>query len=172
MAAYLPAPARAQNPAQRILTTFIPDGAYFFTHSSGRDAIGSVQFYNEARFYGRPKRIGGVVLLSGGLELVSASDRFFPFSGGNRFSLIGPAVRVTTDRVLNRVRPYFSAGLFLGHVSSERTNVDVTDFTPSLTAGVEWPFARYFTLSVGYRLTERIGGVNTDGFTVMLRLFQ
>jgi hypothetical protein len=171
LAACLPTPACAQTPAQRLLSGLLSNGAYFFTDSSGRNALGSVQFYNEILIYGRPKTYGGVYQVSGGLEISNASDHFFPFTGGNQFSLIGPSVRITTKRTLGRLRPYFSAGLFVGNLTSDRIGVNSTDFTPSLSFGAEWPFARYFTLSVGYRLMERIGGVNTDGFTLMLRIF-
>lgn len=166
-----PTAAHAQDSARRLLGSFLSNGAFFFTSSSGRDAFGSVQFYNETAIYGRPLRLKNKLELSGGFEIVNVSDKLFPFTGGNQFSLFGPSFRVTTKRVLGQVRPYFSAGLFVGNLQSDRVNVNTTDFTPSLSLGVEWPFARYFTLTAGYRLTEEIGGINTDGFMVTLRIF-
>jgi hypothetical protein len=166
-----PAPATAQSPAQRLLGALFNTGGIFPTSSSGRNALGSSMFYDEFRLYGRPRDLGNLVQLSGGLEVISYSDHFFPFTGDNRFNMFGGSARITTKRVLGRLRPFFSAGLFYGDMRSERQGFSGSDFTPSLAAGAEWPFARYFTLTAGYRLTEEIRGVDTSGFFVAIRIF-
>lgn len=163
--------ARAQGPTRRLLGSFLSNGAYFFSARSGRNALGSAQFYNETAIFGRPKRFANLIEISGGLQIISVNDHLFPFSGGNQFNLVGPGLRVTTKRVLGQARPYLSTGLFVGNLRSDRLNINVTDFTPSLSVGVEWPFARYFTLTAGYRVTENISGVNLDGFILTLRIF-
>jgi hypothetical protein len=37
--------------------------------------------------------------------------------------------------------------------------------------GADWKFARYFVISADYRISKRLFGVNTDGFSLGLRLF-
>lgn len=167
----LPSPVRAQGPIERAVGGFLSNGAYFFTASSGREAFGSVQFYNETEIYARPLRIGDRLELSGGIQIVTVNDRFFPFTGGNQFALFGPALRITRPRAIGQLRPYFSAGLFVGNIRSDRIQRNVTDFTPGLSVGVEWPLTRFLTLSAGYRFIERIGGVDPSGFTLSLRIF-
>ena len=154
---------------QRILGGLFSVGGYFFT-GSAHSALGSPKFYGVTNFFVRPKRFGGFEL-TGGAQYISAGDHFWPFSGGSGFSLIGPAFRFSTPRVLNRFRPYISGGLYLGQVRSERQNFDRADFAPSLSFGAEYPFARYFTLSASYRVNKEIHGVNTDGFSVELKIF-
>lgn len=172
MATACAGPCAAQNDAQlrRLIGGFVSVGGYFLTSSSGRNAIGGTKFFSDTALYVRPAH-KGPLLITGGVEIVSANDHFFPFSGGDEFSLIGPSFRVTTQRVQGRLRPYVSAGLFAGRVRSEQLGFDRTDFTPSASLGVDWPFARYFTLSAGYRISKDIHGANLDGFNVSLRVF-
>lgn len=166
-----PASAQAQNSGtRRLLGGLLGVGGHFFTSGSGQNALGDVKFASDTQLFVRPAHRGNL-LLTGGIEIFNASDHFLPFSGGNEFDLIGPSALVTTPRVLGKVRPFVSAGLFAGRVRSERLGFDRTDLTPSLAFGAEWPFARYFTLSASYRLSEEIHGVNTDGFTLLLRIF-
>lgn len=162
--------ASSLNPiAQRALSGLFSVGGYFFT-GSAHSALGSSKFYDATSFFVRPKRFGGFEL-TGGAQYISAKDHFFPFSGGSGFSLIGPAFKVSTPRVLGRVRPYISGGFYLGQVRSERQGFDRADFAPSIAFGAEYPFARYVTLSAGYRVNKEIHGVNTDGFSVALKVF-
>jgi len=166
-----PGAARAQDSGtRRLLGGLLGIGGHFLTSGSGQNALGDVKFASDTQLFVRPAH-RGKLLITGGLEFFNASDHFLPFSGGNEFDLIGPSALVTTPRVLGKVRPFVSVGLFAGRVRSERLGFDRTDLTPSLAFGAEWPFARYFTLSASYRVSEEIHGVNTDGFTLLLRIF-
>ncbi len=164
-------PAAAQtNRALQQFGGFLSVGGYAFTDSSGRAALGDLKFGGSTSFYTRPRHFGAFNL-AGGLLIVSASDHFLPFSGGNEFQLIGPAFRVDTPRVLGRVRPYLTGGLFAGRIRSERLGFDRTNFTPSVSVGAEYPFARYFTLYADYRVSQRIHDVSTDGVSFGIRVF-
>jgi hypothetical protein len=167
----LPATATAQSPAQRGLGALLNTGGIFPTDSFARSALGSSLFYDEARFYGRPKHLGNALEIAGGGEIISLSDHFFPFTGDNRVNMFGASLRLAPKRVVGRLRPYLTAGLYYGDMRSDRLGFSAHDFTPSISFGLDWPFARYFTLSAGYRLTEKIGSVDTSGFFVGLRIF-
>ncbi len=166
----LPQAARADDSARRIIGGFLGVGGYFLTADSGKRAIGDVKFASDTALFVRPKHLGAF-LLTGGVEIFDASDHFFPFTGGNDYNLTGLAFRVTTHRVLGRIRPVLTAGIFAGTLRSERLGFDRTQFTPSVSIGAEWPFARYFTLVANYRISQRINGYDNDGFGLMLRVF-
>jgi hypothetical protein len=131
--------------------------------------VGSPKFYGETSFYGRPLRAGHVGV-AGGLQLIGATDHFLPFSGGNEVSWIGPSLRVTTSNEKQALRPYLTAGLFAGHVRSERLGLDRWDVDPSAAAGVELALGRYLILDADYRVGKRISGVSLDGFAINLRV--
>lgn len=162
--------ATALSPALKTLGSFLSVGAYFPTASTGRAALGDAKFHSDSTFFTRPKAFGPI-RLTGGLEYMSAGDHLLPFSGGSQLSLLGPAASISTIRLPGRIRPYLTAGLFAGRLRSERLHFDRTDFTPSAAVGLEYPFARYFTLTASYRLTERIHGVDTSGFSVGIKIF-
>ena len=163
-------PARAQSSALRTLGGFFSIGGYFLSSGSAKTAIGSTKFFTDAGYFTRPAHFGNV-LLSGGLEIVSGDDHFLPFTGGNGFELYGGVFRLTTRRVMNRVRPVMIGGFYVGRIVSERLGYDVARFSPGIYVGAELPFARYFTLSAGYRVQQDINGVNLDGFSVALKFF-
>jgi hypothetical protein len=163
-------PARAQSSTVRFLGGFLKIGGYFLTDGAADRALGSPKFYSEAGFFARPKKYGSL-WLTGGVEIFSASDHLLPFTGGNQFQFYGGVVRLSTPRAMNRVRGILTAGLYIGHVRSERLDFDVARFSPSLYVGAEYPFARYFTLSAGYRVSQDIEGINLDGFSIALKLF-
>jgi hypothetical protein len=159
-----------QQAARRIIGALLSTGGYFFTHDSARAALGDVYFYNETFIYGRPKRINDL-RIAGGLEIANANSNFFPFTGGNQFTLIGPSVGITTRKIIGKARPFFGAGLYWGQVQSDRLNINTSDFTPGLEVGVEWSITKDLTLSAGYRLQEKIGGIDTSGVMLSLRIF-
>lgn len=161
-----------RNPALRLAAGFLNVGGYYFTGSKATSTLGTPKFYNDSQIFVRPKHLRGLEL-TGGLEVVSAGDHFFPFQGGNDFSLIGPAFRVSTPRALNRIRPFVTGGLFLGRARSFTATPQFTrnNFAPSISGGVEFPFTRYTTLYAAYRVTQEIHSINTDGVSVGLRFF-
>ena len=166
------AQAQAQNPGAGLAKTalgFLSTGGYFIT-GSARHAIGSTKFYSEGAFYVRPKHIGALSI-TGGVELIGASDHFFPFSGGDYFNLVGPSVRVTTSQDYHGIRPYVSAGAFYGQLRSTQLGFDRSAFTPSISFGADWKFSKALTLSASYRVSQEINGFNTDGFGLYLKIF-
>ena len=108
---------------------FLNTGVYFF--SGNTTALGNPKFYRAGGFYVKPKHVGGVFSITGGIETVSASDHFFPFTGGNEFSLLGPSGRVTANLAGGRLKPFVTGGLFAGRVRSVGLGFDRTQFTPS-----------------------------------------
>ena len=163
-------PACAQSSTVRTLAGFVGVGGYLFTSGSADRALGSPKFYSATSFFVRPARYGDLEL-SGGVQAIGASDHFLPFSGGNFVDWYGAAFRLSTRRHMNRVRGIFTGGLYLARIRSERFGFDVARFAPSLYVGAEYPFARYFTLSAGYRVSQDVHGVNLDGFSLALKLF-
>ncbi len=161
-----------KSPALRIAAGFLNVGGYYFTGSRATQTLGTPKFFNDSQIFVKPKHLRGFEL-TGGLELVSAGDHFFPFEGGNEFSLIGPAFRVSTPRAVNRIRPFVTGGLFLGRARSFTATPQFTrnNFAPSISGGVEYPFTRYTTLYAAYRVTQEIHSINTDGVSVGLRFF-
>ncbi|NLC59305.1 MAG: hypothetical protein GX774_20900 [Armatimonadetes bacterium] len=163
------APARAQvGDTVNVVNLLIP-GAYFLTSGSGRDALQSTLYYREAEFFRHGLGIG-IAGVSGGVKVISAGSQLLPFSGSDQLLLIGPSVTVSTARVAGW-RPHASIGLFAGRVKSDQRGIDRWDFTPSLAVGVSYSFARLVTLTAEYRVTEEIGGINTDGVALRLSLF-
>jgi hypothetical protein len=163
-------PAQAQNQSLRTLGGLFSVGGYFLTSGTADRAVGSPKFYSNASFFVRPARYG-TLEFSGGVQIIGLSDHFLPFSGGNAVDWYGGAFRLSTRRAMNRVRGIFTGGLYLGRVRSERLGFDVARFAPSIYLGAEYPFARYFTLSAGYRVSQEVHGVNLDGFSLALKLF-
>lgn len=86
----LPTPGPSPLPALQTLASFFNVGGYFFTGSGARGAMGNVLFRNDAAYFGHSLGLG-LARVSAGLQFYSARDHFFPFSGGNGLSLIGPA---------------------------------------------------------------------------------
>lgn len=168
------APAKAQlgKTGQAIAKQavgFLNTGGYFF--SGNTTALGNPKFYRAGGFYVKPKNIGGVFSITGGIESVSASDHFFPFTGGNEFSLLGPSGRVTANLAGGRVKPFITGGLFAGRVRSVSLGFDRTQFTPSVSFGLEAPLGKYVSIQASYRVTQKINGVDTSGFGIDVKLF-
>jgi hypothetical protein len=170
--------ARAQDastgnsiaPALRYAGGLLSVGGYYFTGGTAARAIGTPKFYGDSQLFVHPKNLG-VVTLTGGLEIMSANDHLLPFQGGNEYQMIGPAGRISIPRVVGRLRPFVTGGLFYGRLRSVQRGFDRSDFVPSLSAGVEFPFARYVTLYTSYRISKEIHGVNTDGVSIGLKVF-
>jgi hypothetical protein len=148
-------------------------GGYWFTDSSAVRALGTPKFGGSTNFYVRPAHRGNL-LITGGIELVGASDHWLPFSGGNSFDLTGASFRVSGERrtaPLYRLVPFVTGGLFVGHIHSELQNFSTTQFVPSMAVGMEMKIHRYLSISAQYRVSGHIGGVNIDGFNLSLKLF-
>ena len=148
---------------------FLSTGGYFLT-GNARHAIGSTKFYSQGAFYAKPKHIGGLAI-TGGVEIVGASDHFLPFQGGDYFNLLGPSFRVTTTKTYHGFQPYVSGGLFYGQLRSVQLGFDKSDFTPSAAFGVDYKLTRNVSVSASYRVSQEINGFNTDGFGLFLRLY-
>jgi hypothetical protein len=135
--------------------------------------VGGYWFTDSTNFYVRPAHRGNL-LITGGIELVGASDHWLPFSGGNSFDLTGASFRVSGERrtaPLYRLVPFVTGGLFVGHIHSELQNFSTTQFVPSMAVGMEMKIHRYLSISAQYRVSGHIGGVNIDGFNLSLKLF-
>lgn len=164
-------PAEAQLPGvARQALGFFNLGGYFFTSGSADTALGTPKFFSEGGFYSRDKNIGNLAI-AGGFETMSASDHFLPFvGGGNQFNLFGGSVRLSTPRQQGKVRPYVTFGLFAARIRSESLNYDRLAFAPSGSVGLEYVISRDFSLVANYRITQKVQGVNTDGFAISLRV--
>ena len=161
-----------KSPALRIAAGFLNVGGYYFTGGRATSTIGTPKFFNDSQLFVKPKHLRGFEL-TGGAEIVSAGDHFLPFQGGNEFSLFGAAFRVSTSRAVLRLRPFVTGGLFVGRARSRTAspNFDRSNFTPSISGGVEFPFTRYTTLYGAYRVSQEIHSINTDGVSFGLRFF-
>ena len=168
MAALFAAPGRAS--AQGTTGGLFSIGGYFPTAGSGQAALGDSKFFYEFALFSRPKQMGALTIAYG-LHIMSASDNFFPFTGDNQLNLYGGAVGLSTPRVAGRIRPILTIGLYAGNLKTDALGFNVTDFTPSIGVGVEWPITRYVTITGGYRWNEEISGVDTSGFNVGVRIF-
>ena len=168
-----PRPAAAQTQAQRLIGSFLSTGGYFLTDSTGQAALGDAKFLSYAVLYGRPRHYD-YLRLSGGFEFFNLSDHFFPFTGGNDFTMTGPSFRISTNLRRSPWTAFLSGGLYLASIRSDRFvpgGISRSDFTPGLTVGIDWKVGRYVSLSAGYRMNERLAGINTDGFMLLLRFF-
>jgi hypothetical protein len=167
----VPQQAQAQAPtqAEHLLGALLSTGGYWFTSASATRALGTPKFYGQQAFYGHSASLANY-RVSGGFEFVQASDHFFPFSGGNSFGLYGFGGRISTPSI-SKFRPYLTAGLYYGTVHSDMLGFTKSAFVPSIALGAEWKFNRFVTLAVDYRLSADIGGVNTDGFSISIRIF-
>ncbi len=149
---------------------FFNTGGYFLTGNGKSSSVfGSPKFYNDATIYGRPKRIGGLEL-SGGAETLLLSDHFVPFTGGNEYDLLGASAMISTPHGAGKLRIYANAGLFYGRLRSVNMGFDRSAFVPSGSVGVEYPVNSTFSLEASYRLSQNIHNVNTDGFSVSLKI--
>lgn len=168
------APQQAQAQMQpsgteRLLGALLSTGGYWFTSASATRVLGTPKFYNQQAIYGHSASLGNY-RVSGGLELISINDHFFPFTGGNSLGFYGFGGRVTTPSI-SKFRPYASAGLYYGTIHSVNIGTTKTAFVPSFAIGGEWKFNQYVRLAVDYRISGQIAGVNTDGFSLTLRIF-
>ncbi|CCW34917.1 hypothetical protein CTKA_00064 [Chthonomonas calidirosea] len=163
-------PARAQNQAERTLASFFDIGGYFFLDHKLVNAIGSPKFYSEGNFFSAPARIGSYEV-AGGVEFLSANDHFFPFSGGNSVSFVGPCVRFSTPLRNNHLRFLLTLGAYATTLNAGSVGVDTTTFAPGGAIEADYRFARYFTFSAGFRIGSSIHGYNTSGFIIGLRFF-
>jgi hypothetical protein len=163
-------PAVAQDAVLRTIASYFSIGGYYFTSGSASRAVGTPKFYTTTSFYTHPARMGNLEL-SGGVQLIGLNDHFFPFTGGNSVDWFGPVFRLATHRQMNRLRGVLTGGLYFAEVHSELQGFDVARFAPSFYVGLEYPFARYFTLSAGYRVSQDVHGVGLDGFSLALKLF-
>jgi len=148
-------PARAQSPTVRTLASFFGIGGYFFTSGSAARALGSPKFYTDASFFVRPVRYGDLEL-SGGVHIISASDHFLPFTGGNFVDWYGAAFRLSTRRHMNRARGIFIGGFYLGRVRSERL-------------GLMWPASR--PVSTSERSTPSLATLPFQPVAGSVRMF-
>jgi len=156
----------------RTILGFFNTGAYFVTGNGKSDNVfGSPKFYNNALIHARPKHIGALEL-SAGAETLLLSDHFVPFTGGNEYDLLGGSVMLSTSRGADNrnLRFYVTAGLFYGRLRSVQQGFDRSAFVPSGSVGAEYPFASHFSLDASYRISGDINGVNTDGFSVSVKL--
>ena len=104
------------SPALRYAGGLLSVGGYYFTGSgppapSVRPSSTATPNCSCAQKPGRGNA-------DGGLEIMSANDHLLPFQGGNEYQLIGPAGRVSIPRVVGRIRPFATGGLFYGRLRS------------------------------------------------------
>lgn len=172
LGAIAPQQAQAQAPAglDKVLGGLLSTGGYWFTSSTAKAALGSPKFYNQQAYYGHSAEIGGF-RVAGGIEFVQASDHILPFTGGNSFGMYGLSARFTTPTLNKGLRPYVSAGLYYATISSNKLAFSSNSFIPSFAIGAEYKISRIATLAIDYRLSGEVKGVNTDGFSLVLRIF-
>ena len=76
------------------------------------------------------------------------------------------------ERGLNKISPFISGGIFVGHIKSASLGISETKWVvPSGDVGFEYRFHRYVTLIGRYRINGQMAGINTDGFSVGLKFF-
>ncbi|MCX6380115.1 MAG: hypothetical protein NT023_11675 [Armatimonadetes bacterium] len=167
-----PQQAQAQAPTgiEKILGGLLSTGGYWFTSASAKAALGSPKFYNQQAYYGHSAELGGF-RVSGGVEFVQTSDHILPFSGGNSLGLYGVSARFTTPQLQKGFRPYISAGVYYGTVNSSKLAFNANGFIPSFAIGAEYKINRFSTLALDYRISGEIGGINTNGISLVLRIF-
>ncbi len=164
-------PATAARPWWReIAAQIVGIGGYFFTDSSARNALGTPKFSGNLNIYLKVKRFRAYTI-DGGFQTFGASDHWQPFSGGNHFSMTGLSFRVQGERRLNHISPYIQAGVYYGDVGSYRQNFSAHRVVPAATIGAEYRFARYWALTARYHANGSVGGVDTSGFAVGLKVF-
>ncbi len=161
---------QAPTGIEKVLGGLLSTGGYWFTSTSARNALGSPKFYNQQAFYGHSAEIGGF-RVAGGVEFVQASDHILPFSGGNSFGLYGFSARFTLPTIQHGLRPYASAGVYYGTLNSSKLGFNSNAFIPSFAIGAEYKISRILTLALDYRISGQIQGVDTNGFSVVLRIF-
>jgi hypothetical protein len=170
-------PARAQELSstekilRQIVGQFAGVGGYWFSDATATKALGTPKFGGDDVFYVRPAHVGHVTI-TGGLELAGASDHWFPFSGGNSFSLTGASMQISGDRHrVGRLVPYLRFGLFAGNVHSKLQNFDTTSVVPSVVFGAEMKVHRYVSVNARYRISGEVAHINTDGFSAGIHIF-
>src|SRR5690242_521683 len=93
-----PANAQELNNNDKILRLIVGQfagvGGYWFSDATATKALGTPKFGGDDVFYVRPAHRSGVAI-TGGLELAGASDHWFPFTGGNSFSLTGASMQIS-----------------------------------------------------------------------------
>lgn len=161
--------ANAQS-TLNLLGGFFTLGGYYPAASSGVNAIGTPKFFDEGAYYTRPRSMGEFQI-AGGIETMDARDHFFPFTGGNEFSLIGLSATLSTKHTKKGIFPFVSAGYFVAYLRSENLSISTTTLVPSMSFGIVVPIYKSIKLTASYRLTPDISGVNTNGFGISLRLF-
>jgi hypothetical protein len=172
------APARASSGDKTATTIgryaaqlFLGVSGYWFTHGSALRGLGSPKFGGSTTLYVKEAHRGRA-RITGGIELAGATDHWLPFTGSHSsFSLTGVSGRVSTERKLYRLAPFVSAGVFNGHVHSEKLGLSKDQIVPSAAIGVHFKVHRYVSLSARYRFTPAIAGVNTSGFGLGLSFF-
>src|SRR4051794_498433 len=89
-----------------IVGQFVGVSGYWFTDGTATRALGTPKFGGDTIFYVKPAHRRHLEI-TGGIELVSASDHWFPFSGGNSFSLTGASVQISGEHgKVGRLVPY------------------------------------------------------------------
>lgn len=159
----------APSTPERLLGALLSTGGYWFTSSSATRALGTPKFYNQQAILGHSASLGNF-RVSGGLEFISINDHFFPFTGGNSFGLYGFSGRFTTPTV-SKFRPYVTAGLYYGTLHSVNLGASKNEFVPSFAIGAEWKYNQYVRFALDYRVSGKVGGVNTDGLSLSVRIF-
>jgi hypothetical protein len=153
-----------------IANTFLGVGGYYFTDGSAMQALGNPKFGGSTTFYVRDAHRYGM-LVTGGVEIAGAGDHWGPFGGGNSFSLTGASFQVSAERKMLRLAPFFSAGVFEGHIHSNRLGISKDQIVPSAVVGARFKFHRYAHLTARYRIAGAIGGIRTDGFSLGVSFF-
>ena len=152
-----------------LIHEFVGVGGYWFSDSTANNALGSPKFGGTTTLYVKPAHRKNM-LITGGIELFGVSDHWM-IGGGNSFDLTGASFRVSGEKKMYSLVPRLSAGIFNGHIRSERQNFRATEIVPSVEAGADYKFHRYVTLSGRYRVSGHIRGINTDGFLLTLKFF-
>lgn len=143
-------------------------GAFFATSSEAREALGSTLYYRETTMAEHSLGLYAVGV-SGGIDVINATNHFVPYTGGNSLTLIGPGVRCYTEKGI--LRPFAWAGLYAGNLKSETRGIDKWGVTPSATVGMDLVFSRALVLRAQYRFSSQLGGINTNGASLILRVF-
>ncbi len=163
------AQAQVTTGPQRLLGALLSTGGYWFTSASATRALGTPKFYNQQALHGRSAALGGF-RVTGGFEFIQINDHFFPFTSGNSLSYYGMSARATTPSV-SKFRPYATVGLYVAVLDSKQLAYSSTALVPSLAIGAEYKINNYVRLAFDYRVSGQIGNVNTDGFSISVRIF-
>ncbi len=165
-------PCQAQSKTIRwLIHEFVGVGGYWYSDGSAIHALGSPKFGGTTSIFVKPAHRFGAEI-DGGIDLFGAGDHWLIGGGHNTFDLYGLAGRIRAPRENNRISPYLTAGLYVGHIKSSIMGFSETKWPiPSANFGAEYKFARYFTIKAGYRVSGKIHGVDTNGFNLSLKFF-